>query len=110
MKHARVNVSFLVRTGVALAVLAGLVHLVHAWQMTRHAGDQLARANQVERDNHPDELVRSLGRSLAFEPGNHAVRARHALALADHARTLRQRWKALQALLEDAAQDPHNDE
>src|SRR5437588_815599 len=48
MNHARLNMSLLVRTGIGLVILAGLAHLVHAWQMGRHARAPLAQPQRAD--------------------------------------------------------------
>ncbi|MFO0928215.1 MAG: tetratricopeptide repeat protein [Gemmataceae bacterium] len=104
MRASEINVRFLVGTGVLVAAAAGLLAVVHHRQMSRHARDQLARADQAEADNQPAEVVRSLARALSFDPGNQDLRDRYALTLAEQARTPAERWKALQVL----GQLPHD--
>jgi tetratricopeptide (TPR) repeat protein len=96
----RLNVRLLLRSGLALLVLAVVAHAVHAWQMGRHARGQLAQADLAEKEGRQDDLLLALNRHLIFDPDNDEVRARYGLALASAARTPRTRWGALEVLRE----------
>jgi predicted Zn-dependent protease len=108
MNEAKLNTRLLLRAGVAVAGLAVATHLVHGWQVRRHARAQLDRAEEARSEaRHADEVA-ALGRYLAFAPGNHEVRARHALTLAEQAASPQQRWRALEVLRGALAREPAN--
>jgi tetratricopeptide (TPR) repeat protein len=106
LKNYRLNVGLLLRTAAILIVLAVCTHLVHGWQMRRHSGEQVARADAAEREGDSSEAGASLGRALAFHAEDDAVRRRYGLYLADRATTRRARWQALQLLHGVLARDP----
>ena len=106
VKSYRVNVGLLGRTTAILLVLGLCTHLVHGWQMRRHAGEQVARADASEREGDSNELGASLGRAFAFNPTDQAVRLRNGLHLASAATTPRTRWRALQVLAGVLAREP----
>src|SRR5262245_9137139 len=67
MNNARLNSFLLIRTAIVLIILAGLAHLVHAWQMGRYARGLLTQAEQYGLEGTPDAQSRSLGRYLSFK-------------------------------------------
>ncbi len=106
VKTFRLNVGLLARTVAILFVLGVCTHLAHGWQMHRHAGEQVARADAAQREGDSDELGASLGRAFAFDPTDQAVRLRYGLHLASVATTTRTRWRALQVLAGVLARQP----
>src|SRR5262249_46173639 len=98
MARNRLNVRLVIGSAVVVALLTTGTALLHGWQMRRHARGQLEQADLAEKAGEAKEAAAALGRSVAFDPDNVAVRTRRALMLADQATTHRERHQALAAL------------
>jgi predicted Zn-dependent protease len=98
MKRSSLNTRFLIRAVLAFLVLAAATHVLHTWQMGRHAHGQLARADEAERAGEVEDSAAALARYLIFRPNDDAVRTRYGLLLASQARTNPARQRALQVL------------
>jgi hypothetical protein len=68
VNNYRLNVGLVPRTAAILIVLGVATHIVHGWQMRRHAGEQVARADAAQRDGDSSEAGASLGRAR-LSPG-----------------------------------------
>jgi cellulose synthase operon protein C len=66
----------------AVALFAAAVHVLHRVQVRRSARALLAQAGRAEKEGSPAKVVDSLGRYLAYVPGDIDARARYGLALA----------------------------
>lgn len=97
MTRHRLNVRLIATAAGFVCVLAACTHFTHAWQMHRHARAQLARADAALEAGEVKEATKSLGRSAAFHP-DLQVRTRHAMMLAEQAKSNRARYQAFVAL------------
>src|SRR5436190_21475190 len=98
MTRSRLNVRLVFVSAALVTTLATGTHLLHAWQMQRHARGQLERAARAEKAGEYGEAPAAQGRSAAFDPSDLSVRTRRALLLADQAKSQRARQQALAAL------------
>jgi tetratricopeptide (TPR) repeat protein len=94
----RFNRRLFLWTVVGACLVALLVHLIHLWQLGRHARAQLALADGLERLGQTEQVTAALHRSLIFAPDDTATQARHALSLARQGRSPVARWRALDVL------------
>ena len=74
------------------------VHFLHAFQVKRHAGMFLARADRAEADHDLDKAAAYLARYVASVPDDVDTRARYGLLLVQTATTPQAEWQTLSLL------------
>ena len=104
----RLNVKLFLYLLAGLVLFSGTLFAVHRLQAGNISGGLLYQANQADKDGHPKQAARYLGRYLDFVPGDVEARARLGKTLADPrlAVTTRARERARFVLEQVLARDP----
>jgi tetratricopeptide (TPR) repeat protein len=79
----------------ALLVVGGLIHGLHHLQVTRNAGQLLARVDHAEAQGLNDRASRLLGTYVSLVPEDTDARARYAKMLEEHALSPRARFRVM---------------